>query len=59
MTTTTHENPRCPDYSSHSENAADRLFPELGGSSARFLSVDQMDLVDAAAEAEYQNCEGH
>lgn len=50
-------NPRCPDHSAHSENARDRLYP--AGLPQRALTSDEFDAIDAEAEAEYLNCEGH
>lgn len=47
-------NTNCPDYSSHSENAADRLFPGV-----EVLTAEQSEAVDAEAEIEYLACEGH
>lgn len=48
-------NPRCPDFSSHQENAADRLFPGHSGK----LTNEQSKQVDAAAHDEYMHCDGH
>lgn len=50
------ENPQCPDYSSHEQNAIEALFPSAV---PPFLTVAESDAVDAAAEAEYRECEGH
>lgn len=47
-------NPSCPDWSSHYDNVADRLFP-----GAAVLSPEQDKAVLAEAEAEYRDCEGH
>lgn len=55
-TTAPAENPRCPDHSAHSENVADLLFPDW---TSRVLSPEEQAQVDAEAEVEYQNCEGH
>jgi hypothetical protein len=52
MTTTT--NPQCPDYSSHYDNVAERLFPGIS-----VLSTAQDDIVGLDAEVEYLCCEGH
>lgn len=49
-------NPLCPDHSSHSENAADRLFPDW---TRRLLTAEEQALVDAEADLEYMACEGH
>ena len=49
-------NPACPDHTSHSQNAADLLFPAGVPAS---LSPEQSEAIDAAAEAEYLACEGH
>jgi hypothetical protein len=54
MATTYSNNDRCPDYSSHQQNAADRLYPTLS-----VLSQEQDAEVQAEAEAEYLACEGH
>jgi hypothetical protein len=54
-TTVAHrDNPACPDYEAHAQNAADRLFP-----GQRVLSPEQDEEVQAAADAEYRACEGH
>lgn len=52
------QNPRCPNYSSHYENAADRLRSHRG---AALVTLDELDddLVTAEAEIEYLACEGH
>jgi hypothetical protein len=55
--TTEYTNPNCPDFASHQENAAERLYPHLTDLSG--LSADEFALIDAAAEAEYRHCEGH
>lgn len=49
-------NTRCPDFSSHEQNAADQ-WAEVHGRPAS-LPEEQAE-VDALAEAEYQACEGH
>jgi hypothetical protein len=46
-------NPLCPDHSAHSENAAERLYPRGIPKNADY------ELIDAEAEAEYMQCEGH
>lgn len=50
------ENPKCPDFSSHFENAYDRLFPQWRSET---LADDQYEVADAEGECEYQSCEGH
>ena len=50
------DNPHCPDYSPHFENAVERMFPS--GAPA-VLSADQDEAASADAEAEYRACEGH
>lgn len=47
-------NPLCPDYSSHYENAADRLYPGVA-----VLSREQDEAVQKEAEEEERACEGH
>jgi hypothetical protein len=49
-------NAKCDNYSLHSENAADLLVPGWAG---RGLTEAERDAVDAEADAEYLNCEGH
>lgn len=55
-------NPRCPDFSSHSQNAFDQLFP-AGRPDTTNMTHDEKiaidEAVDAIAEAEYIDCEGH
>lgn len=48
------ENPKCPDYSSHSENAQDMLYPD-----GLPEGTWDWEAIDALAEVEYLNCEGH
>lgn len=50
------ENPACPDYSAHYENATDRLFPDRWSNR---LTGEQDAAVQVEAEAEYRACEGH
>lgn len=55
-------NPLCPDFSSHWENAFDILYPTGRTSDGRKsfqLTAEEDDAVVAAAEIEYLNCEGH
>lgn len=49
-------NTECPDFSSHQQNAVERLFPNADPNA---LTVEQGEAVDAEAEAEYRCCEGH
>lgn len=49
-------NPLCPDYSAHDENVADLLFPDW---TSRWLTQEEQERVDAEAQIEYMNCEGH
>lgn len=58
MPETAAHNTKCPNYSSHYENAADRLRSHRG---AALVTLDELDdaLVTAEAEAEYLACEGH
>ena len=54
------ENPQCPNFSSHYQNAYDRLFPGTSTGEGRWqLTDDESELVDAEAEREYLACEGH
>jgi hypothetical protein len=53
------ENPQCPDYDSHVENAADLLFPGTEGQCFRVFNETDMAAIDRCAEIEYQACEGH
>lgn len=48
------DNPECPDYCAHEQNAADRLFPGVDR-----LSPEQSEAVDTEAMVEYRACEGH
>ncbi len=50
-------NHRCPDYSSHEQNARDRLFP--GTTDETLFNITECDEITREAEAEYQACEGH
>lgn len=49
-------NSRCPDFSSHYENAADRIYPAW-----RTIAPDwqQRGAIDEEAESEYMSCDGH
>lgn len=51
----TGQNPACPDYWSHEDNALERLFPASTG----LLSPEEQELVDQEALEEYLACEGH
>lgn len=51
-----YENPRCPDYWAHYENAADRLYP---GEHTRELTPEQDRAVLDEAHKEYRACDGH
>lgn len=56
MTSTEHHNSQCPDYMSHAQNAEDTLYPNHGQIA---LTAEQSAAVDAMADAEYRECEGH
>jgi hypothetical protein len=49
-------NPACPDYTAHAENAAEVLFP---AGVPEVLTAEQSEAIDEMAEAEYRCCEGH
>lgn len=46
----------CPDFSSHYENAFDYLFP---AGHRGPLTVEENEALEAHAEAEYLDCDGH
>ena len=50
------DNPACPDFTAHYENAADRLYPDRR---TNCLTADEDAAVLAEAAAEYAACEGH
>jgi len=47
------DNAFCPDFESHSQNAADQLYPAGIPADADWTAID------AAAEVEYLACQGH
>lgn len=54
-----HNNPKCPNPIDHLENAIDRVFPYgFRSDSARLIAL-RWDEIDADAQLEYDNCEGH
>lgn len=55
MTST--DNPNCPDYSSHYQNALDELFPDHDP--VALLTRHQDELVSHKAHKDYLDCEGH
>jgi hypothetical protein len=53
-------NPLCPDHSSHFENATERAHPDWYTKGYdRNLTPEQWAEIDAEADLEYQQCEGH
>lgn len=49
-------NPKCPDFSSHHENVADRIAP---GWRSEQLGWDVKGAILEEAQAEYLACDGH
>lgn len=54
---TGYTNRKCPDYSSHYENAVDRLYPDKSGTHT--LTREEDEAVIKEANKEYRACEGH
>ena len=53
-------NPKCPNAVSHLENAIDRAFPfPVSIPRAPHRLAAHWLAIDADAQAEYENCEGH
>lgn len=54
-------NPKCPIHASHHENATERMFPNFycKGFDRSAITAEQWAEIDADAEIEYMDCEGH